>query len=131
MQIYKKTNDMKETIERLQMLADRAEKHEYQNESDVVVKLSDIKAVLEFYETHKVESEPIPNVPDITPEWDKIPERYTFVSIDSDGAECAYSEKPYNSCSEWRVNGHWNKTGRKFDMSVIDWTKTLSKRPVK
>lgn len=72
-----------------------------------------------------------PNAPDITPEWDKIPERFSFVAIDANGEECAYSVTPYSNSSEWRVSEHWNKTGRKFDMTNIDWEQTLSKRPEK
>ena len=72
-----------------------------------------------------------PNSPDITPEWDKIPERFIFVAIDSNGDECAYSVKPYHNYSEWRVSEQWVKTGRKIDMTNIDWEQTLSKRPAK
>jgi len=152
---------MKETIQRLQLLADRAKKYYWKDESEVVVKLSDVRAVLEFYKSTIKESgltedefnnggytdselnckgcmgpcgqckdEP-PNAPDITPEWDKIPERFIFVAIDSNGDECAYSVKPYHNYSEWRVSEQWVKTGRKIDMTIIDWTKTLSKRPAK
>jgi len=153
---------MKETIKRLQTLADRAKKYYWKDESEVVVKLSDVRAVLEFYKSTIKESgltedefnnggytdselnckygcmgpcgqckdEP-PNTPDITPEWDKIPERFIFVAIDSNGDECAYSVKPYHNYSEWRVSEQWVKTGRKIDMTIIDWTKTLSKRPAK
>jgi len=153
---------MKETIKRLQTLADRAKKYYWKDESEVVVKLSDVRAVLKFYKSTIKESgltedefnnggytdselncksgcmgpcgqckdEP-PNAPDITPEWDKIPERFIFVAIDSNGDECAYSVKPYHNYSEWRVSEQWVKTGRKIDMTIIDWTKTLSKRPAK
>jgi len=150
MQIYTKINNMEETIQRLQLLADRAKKYYWKDESEVVVKLSDVRAVLKFYESANVseyteqelnckgcmgpcgqcKDEP-PNAPDITPEWDKIPERFIFVAIDSNGDECAYSVKPYHNYSEWRVSEQWVKTGRKIDMTIIDWTKTLSKRPAK
>jgi len=72
-----------------------------------------------------------PNAPDITPEWDKIPEGFPFVAIDENGEEYAYSANPYPYNSQWRVNGQLVKTGRKIDMSETDWTKTLSKRPAK
>ena len=152
---------MKETIKRLQTLADRADKYNYPEDSNIGVRISDIRAVLEFYKSTIKESgltedefnnggytdselnckgcmgpcgqckdEP-PNAPDITPEWDKIPERFIFVAIDSNGDECAYSVKPYHNYSEWRVSEQWVKTGRKIDMTIIDWTKTLSKRPAK
>jgi len=90
---------MKETIQRLQLLADRAKKYYWKDESEVVVKLSDVRAVLKFYESANVseyteqelnckgcmgpcgqcKDEP-PNAPDVTPEWDKIPERFKWLS---------------------------------------------------
>ena len=143
---------MKETIQRLQILADRAKRYYWKDESEVVVKLSDVRAVLEFYEKtanaseyteHELncksgcvgscgqcKDEP-PNAPDIAPEWDRIPLRFEWVAIDANKKECAYSATPYSNSSEWRVSEHWNKTGRKLNMAGIDWTKTLSKRPAK
>ena len=47
---------MKETIQRLQLLADRAKKYYWKDESEVVVKLSDVRAVLEFYKSTIKES---------------------------------------------------------------------------
>ena len=149
---------MKETIERLQFLADRAKKYNWNDESQVVVKLSDVRAVLEFYEKTaniseyteqeltckagcmgpcgQCESEQ-PNAPDITPEWDKIPERFKWVCIDRDGEEIAHQYEPgVNGLGFWMqkipfLHGEERKTGRFFDMTNIDWTKTLSKRPAK
>jgi len=121
---------MKETIERLQTLADRAKKYNWKDESEVVVKLSDVRAVLGFYERHKSKSEP-PSATDITPEWDKIPEGFIFVAIDKNGEEHSYSKEPFPDDRQWRGGWHWNKTGRKFDMTNIDWEQTLSKRPAK
>lgn len=121
---------MKEVIERLQKLADRADKYNYPEDSNMGVRISDIRAVLGLYEHHKGESE-TPNAPDITPEWDKIPEGFIFVSIDKNGEEHAYSKEPFPDDRQWRGGWHWNKTGRKLNMKGIDWTKTLSKRPAK
>ena len=142
---------MKETIQRLQLLADRAKKYYWKDESEVVVKLSDVRAILEFYEKTaniseyteqelnckgcmgpcgQCKDEP-PNAPDITPEWDKIPEGFIFVAIDKNGEEHAYSKEPFTDDRQWRGGWHWNKTGRKFDMTNIDWEQTLSKRPAK
>jgi len=159
---------MKETIQRLQLLADRAKKYYWKDESEVVVKLSDVRAVLEFYKSTIKESgltedefnnggytdselncksgcmgpcgqckdEP-PNAPDITPEWDKIPERFKWVCIDRDGEEIAHQYEPgVNGLGFWMqkspfLHGEERKTGRFFDMTNIDWTKTLSKRPAK
>ncbi len=127
---------MKETIERLQRLADRAKKYNWNDESQVVVKLSDVRAVLEFYERHKSKSEP-PSATDITPEWDKIPERFKWVCIDRDGEEIAHQYEPgVTGLGFWMqkipfLHGEERKTGRFFDMTNIDWAKTLSKRPAK
>ena len=158
---------MKETIERLQKLADRADKYNYPEGSNMGVRISDIRAVLEFYKSTIKESgltedefnnggytdselnckgcmgpcgqckdEP-PNVPDIAPEWDKIPEQFQWVAVDSDGEEIAHRYEPgVNGLGFWMqkipfLHGEERKTGRFFDMSDIDWTKTLSKRPAK
>ena len=148
---------MKETIERLQKLADRAKKYYWKDESEVVVKLSDVRAVLDFYEKTantseytdselncksgcmgpcgQCKDEP-PNAPDITPEWDKIDEKYKWIAIDEGGDEFAFVRRPtklynhINRFNEWTARDAVF-TGRYFDMSVIDWTKTLSKRPAK
>lgn len=78
-----------------------------------------------------------PNAPDITPEWDKIPERFKWVCIDRDGEEIAHQYEPgVNGLGFWMqkipfLHGEERKTGRFFDMTNIDWTKTLSKRPAK
>ena len=123
---------MKETIQRLQILADRADKYNWNDESEVVVKLSDVRAVLEFYERHKIKSEP-PNAPDITPEWDKIPEGFNTVGIEPCGTEYAFryicGPKPLKNWENEPPDKI--KTGRRFNMKGIDWTKTLSKRPAK
>ena len=125
---------MKETIERLKILADRADKYKYPKDSNMGVRISDIDAVLEFYERHKGESEPPPNVPDLTPEWDKILDGfYFFAAIDANGEEYAYQDEPFfsDASKTWqsRLSNIW--TGRTFNMKHIDWTKTLSKRPAK
>jgi len=142
---------MKETIQRLQALADRADKYNYPEDSNMGISISDIRAVLEFYEkTANVSGyteremnckgcfgpcgqckDEMTNAQNITPEWDKIPVGFPFVAIDESGEEHAYSVNPYPYNSQWRVNGQWIKTGRKIDMTIIDWTKTLSKRPAK
>lgn len=120
---------MKETIERLQKLADRAKKYYWKDESEVVVKLSDVRAVLDFYERHKGEQ---PNATDTTPEWDKIPEGFSTVGIEPCGTEYAYRVADPRPLANWENEpAHKIKTGRKFDMTNIDWTKTLSKRPEK
>jgi len=154
---------MKETIKRLQTLADRAKKYYWKDESEVVVKLSDVRAVLEFYKSTIKESgltedefnnggytdselncksgcmgpcgqckdEP-PNAPDITPEWDKIDEKYKWIAIDEGGDEFSHRGEPkMDDGSWWSSNCEFQQTGRKFDMTIIDWTKTLSKRPAK
>jgi len=151
---------MKETIKRLQTLADRAKKYYWKDESEVVVKLSDVRAVLEFYKSTIKESgltedefnnggytdselnckgcmgpcgqckdEP-PNAPDITPEWDKIPEGFDWVAVDEDGEEYAFTSEPFfvNHC--W-IKGQNIFTGRKLNISCIDWKRTLSRRPAK
>ena len=130
---------MKETIERLQILADRANKYKYPKDSNMGVRISDIDAVLEFYERHNPKSEPLPNVPDITPEWGKIPDTYDWVAIDADGVEFAFygvtaPKERKNYPGEWLGEKWYHKpfrTGREFNMAHIDWTKTLSKRPEK
>ena len=93
---------MKETIERLQTLADRATKYNYPEDSNMGVSISDILAVLDFYKSTIKESgltedefnnggytdselnckgcmgpcgqckDEPTNTQDITPEWDKI-----------------------------------------------------------
>lgn len=67
-------------------------------------------------------------IPDITPEWDKIPKEYNYVAIDSDGGEFVYKGKPV-AIIDWSSENCWFSTGRVFDMSNIDWTKTVSERP--
>lgn len=154
---------MKETIKRLQTLADRAKKYYWKDESEVVVKLSDVRAVLEFYKSTIKESgltedefnnggytdselncksgcmgpcgqckdEP-PNAPDITPEWDKIPEGFDWVAIDESGFEFSHRGEPKMDDGSWlSSNCEFQQTGRKFDMTIIDFAETLSKRPVK
>ena len=122
---------MKETIQRLQALADRATEYNYPEDSNMGISISDIRAVLEFYESHKIESEP-PNAPDITPEWDKIDSCYSWVAIDESGFEFSHRGEPkMDDGSWWSSNCEFQQTGRKFDMTIIDWTKTLSKRPAK
>ena len=120
---------MKEIIERLQRLADRAKKYKWNDESEVVVRLSDVRAVLGFYERHKSKSEP-PSATDITPEWDKIPEGFDWVAVDEDGEEYAFTSEPFYLSACW-IKGANVFTGRKLNMKGIDWTKTLSKRPAK
>lgn len=121
---------MKETIQRLQKLADRATKYNYPEDSNMGISISDIRVVLEFYERHKSESEQS-NAPDITPEWDKINKRYNWVAIDEKGKEFAYTHKPFPENGKWMVCGLWDYTGRTINIVGIDWTKTLSKRPAK
>ena len=65
---------------------------------------------------------------DITPEWHKIPIWCKWVAIDSDGEEFAFENKPLWIKCIW-CGGDNVYTGRKFDMSVIDWKETLSERP--
>ena len=72
--------------------------------------------------------EPLPNVPDLTPQWDEIPEGFDFVAIDEDGEEHAFTEEPFHMSYCW-IKGENVFTGRKFNMSSIDWKQTLSKRP--
>ena len=72
--------------------------------------------------------EPLPNVPDLTPQWDEIPEGFDFVAIDEDGEEHAFTEEPFHMSYCW-IKGENVFTGRKFNMSGIDWQQTLSKRP--
>ena len=141
---------MKETIQRLQLLADRADKYSYPEDSKMWVRISDIRAVLEFYEKTanvseyteqetnckgcigtcgQCKDEP-PNVPDITPEWDKIPEGFDWVAVDEDGEEYAFDNEPFSLSACW-IKGANVFTGRKLNMKGIDWTKTLSKRPAK
>ena len=77
-----------------------------------------------------------PNAPDITPEWDKIPEQFQWVAVDSDGEEVAHIYEPVVSRFGFWIQYPYSKvfqyhTDREFDMSDIDWTKTLSKRPAK
>jgi len=142
---------MKETIQRLQLLADRAKKYYWKDESEVVVKLSDVRAILEFYESVNVSEyteqelnckgcmgpcgqckDETLNVPDITPEWDKIPEPFSTVGIEPCGTEYAYRVTDPRPLANWENEpAHKIKTGRKFDMTNIDWTKTVSKRPAK
>lgn len=141
---------MEKTIERLKLLSDRAKKYYWKDESEVVVKLSDVRAVLDFYEKTvnvseyteqelsckagctgpcgQCKDEP-QNAPDITPEWDEIYHGFMYVSIDKCGEEHSYTHEPFPDEWQWRGGGQWNKTGRLFDMAGIDWTKTLSKRP--
>lgn len=100
----------------------------YQN--GCVISGNEAQNIIDFYELHKVERKPPENMPDLTPEWDKIPEGFDWVAIDEDGEECAFNDTPnrLNHCWDF---GKYIKTGRKFNTYEIDWTKTLSKRPAK
>ncbi len=128
---------MKEAIERLKALDERAKKYYWKEESEVVVKLSDVRSLIDFYESHKNKSGSTPNVQDITPEWDKIDKKYNWVAIDEGGDEFAFVRRPskmynmVNGLHGW-TGRHAIFTGRYFDMDRgIEWTKTLSKRPIK
>lgn len=72
----------------------------------------------------------LPEVPDITPEWENISGEFIWCSIDSGGDEFISRTKPicYEGFGLWYSHGNI-PTGRKFDMASIDWTKTLSERP--
>lgn len=94
-----------------------------------VISGNEAQKIIDFYELHKKESESMPNVPDITPEWDEIYHGFVYVAIDKNGDEYSYIYEPFHDERQWRTSGQWNKTGRVFDMAGIDWTKTLSKRP--
>jgi len=84
MQTYIKINDMKETIERLQTLADRADKYNYPEDSNMGISISDIRAVLEFYEQNKhFLTDPIK-----WPEWAK------FKTFDADGSVWLWAQRP-------------------------------------
>ena len=80
-----------------------------------------------------LEPDEMPNVPDITPEWDKIPEGFNTVGIEPCGTEYAFryicGPKPLKNWGNEPPDKI--KTGRRFNMKGIDWTKTLSKRPAK
>lgn len=72
----------------------------------------------------------LPDSQDITPDWEFIPEKFSWVSIDESGNEFTYVYKPELLFEK----GIWSGdkllvTGRVFDMTSIDWTKTLSERP--
>ena len=121
---------MKEVIEYLKERVTEMNKSEIPMDYAVVIDGVEAQKIIDFYEHHKGESERS-NAPDITPEWDKIPEGFIFVAIDKNGEEYAYSGEPFHDHRQWRANGQWNKTGRKFDMTNIDWAKSLSKRPAK
>lgn len=133
-------------------------------EVGVLISGNDAIKIIKFYEAHKIENEqiqnvseyteteltckgcmgpcgqckdePLPNVPDITPEWDKIDEKYKWCAIDEGGDEFAFVRRPtklynhINRFNEWTARDAVF-TGRYFDMTHIDWTKTLSKRPAK
>lgn len=72
--------------------------------------------------------DPLPNAPDITPEWDKIPKGFDWVAVDEDGEEYAFTSEPFSLSACWIKDANVF-TGRRFDMTSIDWTKTLSERP--
>jgi hypothetical protein len=70
---------------------------------------------------------------DFTPDWDNIPEPFNTVGIEPCGTEYAFRcirlAKPL---SNWENEpADKIKTGRKFDMSEINWKETLSERPKK
>lgn len=70
---------------------------------------------------------------DIPPDWDIIPRDFMFVGIEPCGTEYAFlyipEKKPLKG---WENFKHYKfKTGRKFDMTGIDWKETLSERPKK
>ncbi len=97
-------------------------------EDGCIISGYEAQKIIDFYESNKKESEETSNVPDITPEWDKIPEGFDFVAVDEDGEEYAFTSEPYSLSACW-VKGANVFTGRKLNMAGIDWTKTLSKRP--
>ena len=77
---------------------------------------------------------------DLTPDWDNIQEGFDFVAIDGNGEEIAYNSivSIYDDFYKGWVLKNKNvsdfdyyRTGRKFDMEVIDWKETLSERPKK
>lgn len=112
---------------------DKIGRSDWQETQHCVLSVPDAQKVIDFYEAHKREDEPLPNVPDITPEWDKIDQKYNWVAIDESGYEFSYSNKPEINDLAWWTHPACDlmQTGRKFDMSVIDFRETLSKRPAK
>lgn len=76
-----------------------------------------------------------PEAVGIAPEWNTLDEKFKWVAIDPDGVEIAFIRKPQkmqkymHGCNAW-VGRNCQSTGRFIDMKGIDWTKTLSKRPV-
>lgn len=70
---------------------------------------------------------------DLTPDWDNIPEPFNIVGIEPCGTEYAFryicGPKPLSSWENEPADKI--KTGRKFDMSEINWKETLSERPKK
>jgi len=122
---------MKEVIEYLKERVSEMSKSLSPMDYAVVIDGAEAQKIIDFYERHKSESEP-PNAPDITPEWDKIDSCYSWVAIDESGFEFSHRGEPkMDDGSWWSSNCEFQQTGRKFDMTNIDWTKTLSKRPAK
>jgi len=124
---------MKEVIEYLKERVTEMNKSEIPMDYAVVIDGVEAQKIIDFYEQNKGESER-PNAPDITPEWDKILDGfYYFVAINADGEEYAYRDEPFfsNTSKTWNSCLSNILTRRKFNMTNIDWTKTLSKRPAK
>lgn len=127
---------MEETIQRLQTLADRADKYSYPEDSKMWVRISDIRAVLEFYEQNKGEIEPPKNTNRITPDWHNLDKKYNWVAVGPDGIELAFIRKPHLYYDYMNQQNSWTgrvcvSTGRIFEMDNIDWMETRSKRPAK
>lgn len=127
---------MKETIERLKMLADMANRYNWIDESKVEIKMSDVRALIDFYESRKSEAEQPPSVPGISPDWSSIDQKYNWVAVDPDGVEVAFIRKPsrlekyMHGCNAW-TGRNMISTGRFIDMKGIDWKRTLSRRPAR
>lgn len=120
---------MKDIIEKLKAKVAEGSEYKWNDTSKIDVSLSDVKKIIEFYETTSNSKEESNSI--IAPNWDNIPEGYNWVAIDEDGREWAFTYKPSSFNSIWylTMGGKVTKTDRIFDMSNIDWTKTLSKRP--
>jgi hypothetical protein len=126
---------MKEIIEYLKERVTEMNKSSIPMDYAVVIDGAEAQKIIDFYERNKVESEP-QNAPNITPEWDKIDEKYKWAAIDQGGDEFAFIRRPTKMQNMVNGLGGWTGrraifTGRYIDMSEIDWTKTLSKGPAK
>lgn len=138
---------MKEVIERLKTLEFKAKQYGYLETSTVGVSVYDIRTVLDFYEqTVKasgltedefnigfgiIEDNPLSRSQYTKPNWSEIPKGFDWIAIDGTGGEYAYQSEPYpiNHVNLWNSRFSSVFTGRKFDMSNINWKDSLLKRP--